>query len=601
VSVSTQPAPETGGCDFEAQCEISGGALYVDRNFAGAVPCAGNLPPGGHYFSLSLPGYDDLGIWIILDAGKKYTIGFNPEGKMALFSPKEKVSVSSEPTLNEGRSDLLLYCSAGGATLLLDKGYIGVVPKAGVSSGGLPVSVAPGSHYLEVSSPGYHDLGVWLLFEEKTKYTIVFRPARITGFLRIDIEPADASLSLDGSSIERGLVEVPAGTHTLRAKSFGHVERSLDLTVAEGSTVPVSLSLEKAAFAIHGLGFSRAVFNPRNSGAPGRTSLDFRATSYGSATAEIRGPGGELAATLEFPDIATWNQSRTWDGRAADGSVLPDGVYSATLTARPAPGVPAPAKARPDGSLVRKAELRIDSSLVIRSFGTASAVPGLLLMPDPLAQSAGTVAAEASWFTPWGRPQASAFGLSAALSLGGAVTLALHAAAETGDAPATAADLSGSALATVFGDRAGPAVGALFLRGSYCSSSSPSLPGSRSAVEASFPLALRLGDLSFAVSPGALATFAQGNTTFLALARCGLWVEGSSFRLGLSCELPIGFAGAPPSPLPFPSPIWPARAALEGRLMLGSTPFVAAGFVTAELAPDAAPAFGVGIGLGLLF
>ena len=242
-----------------------------------------------------------------------------------------------------------------------------------------------------------------------------------------------------------------------------------------------------------------------------------------------------------------------------------------------------------------RAEGRIDSTLVIRSLGTASAVPGLLFMPDPLSQPAGTLAAEASWFEPWGRPQASAFGLSAALSLGGTVTLALHAAAETGDAPVTATDLALSALATLFGDRSSPAAGAVFLRGSYTSSASPAVPGARSAIEASFPASLRLGEFSFALSPGALASFAPGGTSVLALARTGLWLEGSSFRVGLSGELPISFASA------LPAPLWPAHTALEGRLMLGSTPFVAAAFVTAALAPGAAPDFGVGIGLGLLF
>ncbi len=595
VSVTAAPTADADASGYDIRCEIAGGVLSIDRNYIGAVPRSGSLPPGGHYFELHLPGYDDIGFWLTLEKATNYTINFDPAGKIRLFAAKDEVSVSTEPTLKAGQSDLMLSSSIGGATLLMDKVLIGTIPKAGGSPGGLALVATPGSHFLELSAPGYYDLEAWLLFEERTKYTVVLNPARITGFISIDIEPSDASLSLDGGDIGRGLTEVAAGTHSLSIRRFGFVERSLTVVVHERTTSFVSLSLQRAVFTISGLGFSRSVFNPRNSGAPGRTSLDFRATNSGSAMAEIHGSGGELVATLDFPDIATWNQSRTWNGRAADGSVLPDGVYSVRFTARPAPGVPTLPKGPPDGTVELQAEGRIDSTLVIRSFGTVSAVTGLLFMPDPLSQPAGTLAAEASWFEPWNMPQASAFGLSAALSLGGRVTIALHAAAETGDAPVTATDLALSALTTLFGDRSSPAAGAVFLRGSYTSSTSPAVPGARSAVEASFPVSLRLGDFAFALSPGALASFAPGGASFLALARSGLWLEGSSFRAGISGEVPISFATA------LPSALWPARAALEGRLMLGSTPFVAAAFATAELAPGATPVFGIGIGLGLLF
>ncbi|MEI6876769.1 MAG: PEGA domain-containing protein, partial [Spirochaetota bacterium] len=421
VSVTAAPTTDADACGYDIRCEVAGGVLSIDRNYIGAVPRSGSLPPGGHYFELHLPGYDDIGFWLTLEKATNYTISFDPAGRIRLFAAKDEVSVTTEPTLNAGQSDLILSSSIRGATLLMDKALIGTIPKAGSSPGGLTLVATPGSHFLELSAPGYYDLETWLLFEERTKYTIVLNPARITGFLSIEVEPPDASLSLDGGDIGRGLTEVPAGTHSLSIKRFGFVERSLTVVVQARTTSFVSLSLQKAVFTIGGLGFSRSVFNPRNSGAPGRTSLDFRATNSGSAVAEIRGPGGNLVATLDFPDIATWDQSLIWNGRAADGSVLPDGIYSVTLRAKPALGVPTLPKGPPDGTVELRAEGRIDSTLVVRSFGTASAVPGLLFMPDPLSQPAGTLAAEASWFEPWGMPQASAFGLSSAISLGGRV------------------------------------------------------------------------------------------------------------------------------------------------------------------------------------
>jgi hypothetical protein len=602
ISVSTEPTQNAGLSDLDVYCEIEGGVLYIDNDFEGIVPFAGSVSTGRHYIKLELPGYDDLGIWLTLKEKTKYDITFTPSGQIPLFAPKDRVSVSTVPTLNAGISDFEVDCSIGGATLYIDKDLIGnPLYTSSVTStftstftSSFTSSIPPGSHYFEISLPGYYDLGLWLSFEERTKYTIIFDPVKITGRISINVLPADAIVSLDGVTVKKNLVDTPVGSHTIGVRRFGYVEQDLPVVIRERETSVLSIELDQAPFAIKGLAFGPAVFNPSNAGARGRTSLNFQASNYGSAIAEIRGPDGNLVATLDFPNIETWNQSRTWDGLGPNGKALPDGVYTATLTAKPAPDVPTRPEGQSDGTILVKAEGQIDSSLVIRSFGTVSAVPGLLYMPDPLSQPAGTVAVEASWFEPWGDPQASAFGLSAALSIGGAVTLAFHAAAETGS-PVNATDVAGSALVPLFGDRSSSIGGALFFRGSYSSASTPATPGALSAVEASFPLSLRLGELSFALAPGALVDLASSSPTFLGLARSGLWFEEGSFRTGISAELPLTFSGA------LPAPSWPARVALEGRLMLGSTPFVASAYLDSELAPGTSPGFGIGLGLGLLF
>lgn len=502
-----------------------------------------------------------------------------------IFAPNDRVSIVTEPTLVAGLARLDVRSSVKGASLYMDKAFMGKLPYTG--------NAAPGSHLLEAAAPGYRDLGVWLFLEEKTSYSIRFKPELITGFLWVEVEPEDAYVRANGMTVIHGSVELPIGKYTLVVSRFGYIERVIAVEIEERRTTKLTVSLEKAPFAVTGLAFSRPAFNPRNAGAPGKTSLDFRASSYGSASAVIRGPGGELVSTLYFPDIRTWNQSKAWDGLGPDGKALPDGLYAATLTALPAPGV------EPEAPVVARAEARIDSSLVIRSIGTASALPGLLYMPAPIPQPSGTTATEISWFAPWGEPQASAFGLSGALSLGDRAAVGLGAAAETGDS-ANAADLAISGLVALFGDRTSALGGALFLRASYSSASKASMPGSRSGLEASFPLSLRLGEssageLSLALSPGALADLSSSSPGFLALARGGLWLEGRSFRAGVSGELPVSFSAAAPAPL------WPARAALEGRLMLGSTPFVAAAYLGAALEPAASPRLELGIGLGLLF
>jgi hypothetical protein len=517
-----------------------------------------------------------------------------PGGAIAdspIFPDNGRVSVKSEPTGASDVAELEVSATIKGAAIYLDKLDAVKLPYA--------ATLLPGSYYLELVADGYYDLGVWLMLEKGKAYTVVFRPARIVGFLSLDIEPRDARIEVDGAVADQaqGPLELPVGRHEVAIYRFGYVERKLAAEIEARKTTVLSLQLDVAPFAISGFGFGRSTFNPRNAGAAGKNPLDFRVTSFGSATAEIRGPGGELVAALDYPDIRSWSQSRTWDGRGPDGMSLPDGLYTATLVASPGPGVEG------EGSLTASAETRIDSSIVVRAFGSASALPGLLHMPDTLIQPAGTRVAECSWFEPWGEPQASGFGLSAALSIAGAVELALHAAAEAGgggQAPGSAADLAASALVGLFGDRSSLGSGALFLRGGYSSASSPAVPGARTGIEASLPLSLRAGELSLSFSPGCLLDLSASSPAFLGLARGGLMIEGPAFRAGASVELPLSFEGLS-SASPLPSPAWPAEAALEGRLMLGSTPFVAAAYLDAALEPGQAPRLGIGVGLGLLF
>lgn len=600
ISVSTESSNKVGSAEIQAYCAIVGGSLFIDRNYAGTLPYAGSLPPGSHYIELQLAGYDPLGIWLTLEKKTKYVISFNPDQTIALFPNNQRVQINTQPTLDASTSAFEIFCDIGGGELYIDKNDLGSLPSGNIPYEG---SIAAGSHYFEAVFAGYRTLGFWLLLEQRTKYTITLVPERITGSLSIDVEPADASVSIDETALDasagKGTFEVPVGPHKLRIWCFGYVEQSIDVTVTEKATYYVKLSLAKAPFSVTGLGFDRPVFNPRNAGAPGKTRLVFNASNYGSAIAEIRGQAGErgaegtLVATLEFPTIDTWDQSRTWNGRSADGTPLPDGIYSVALTAKPGPGVPTRPDAGQDGAVTLRTEVRIDSSLVIRSFGTASAVPGLLFMPDPLVQPAGTFATEASWFVPWGEPQSSAIGLSTAYSFSGVASIAAHAAIETGSS--AECDLALSALVALFGDRASLVCGSVFIRGGYSSSPTPSMPGAGSTVEASVPVSIRLGEFSFALSPGGFLNFSSSPPAFLGLARTGLWLEGRSFKAGASGELPIAFSGAGPVVQ------WPARAALEGRLMLGSTPFVAACYLDAELQPETSPTFGIGLGLGLLF
>jgi hypothetical protein len=591
IVVKTESLGKTGIIEVQAICNINNSAIYIDTNYSGALPYFGSIQAGQHYFEFSMPGYDNLGVWLTARDGMKYTITCDPKAELVLFAPNDRVSVASDPTLNAGVATIDVFCKTDGGILSIDRteDVATIGPTTSYSS-----TIDPGSHYLKIDLNGYYSLGIWLVFDEKTHYLIQFDPQRITGYLFLGISPADSRLTVDGVAAEVGVSEKGTGHHRVAASRFGYEDKELDVLIREATTSFESIKLEKAAFAVNGLGFSRSVFNPRNAGAAGATKLEFKVSSYGSGHADIKDASGKTVASFDFPDFETRSQSVVWNGRGEDGSPLPDGLYTANLIAK---------SAEADGTSLATAVTTIDSNLVIRPFGTASAVPGLLYMPDPSPEPALTVATEVFWFSSLASVSDSAFGLCAATSMGGKATIAVQAAAELAGGPVNSGDIAASALINLFGDKTTPFDGAFFIRGSYSSASSPAMPGSLSGIEASLPLeagffdlgGLSRGlDLRLALSPGALLDFSSGSASYLGLGRAALWLEGSAFKTGLSCELPFAFTSG------F-SPQWPAHLAAEGRLMPGLSPFVAAVYATAALSPGSSASFGMGLGLGLFF
>ena len=510
------------------------------------------------------------------------------------FYQEERIAIETEATLKEGLASLDIRSSARSARAYIDSYYAGPCPYT--------ADIPAGPHLISVEAPGFRPLGLSLVVEEKTLYTIAFDPQRITGRLFVGLEPASASLYIDGQPIVPGLTELPVGSYSLVARLFGFEEERLDIKIEEDSTTRVDIALKRAAFSVHDFGATRSAFNPANAGDAGRTSIVFTATNYGSARIEIFGPDGSPVAELDFPDLSNWRVGEYWDGRGPDGAPLPDGTYTARLLARPAdnapilpPGAVAQGEVAQDGSISLEAEIVIDSSIKVRPTASLSAMPGLLSFPDPLPQAAGTATTEVSWFAPGLEPSSSALGCSLSVSLGGKAVVSLSGSAEL--AGSGSAGLAASALFSLAGDRGSGRGGALFLRGSWSGTPDPAMPESRSAVELSSPWSIGFGDLRMGASIGALGDFATSGFGLLALCRAGLWWEVPSFRIGLSGSLPFGLGMAGTQA----GPAWPARAAAEAKLLLGSSPFTLSAYALADFEPSAAPGLGGGLAFGLQF
>lgn len=515
-------------------------------------------------------------------------LAFLLSGATRLLAEAGEVTVETEAISLEGAARIVVESQAAGASVYINRNYVG---KVTYESGPLE----PGNYLVEVSKYGYYTSSYFITLEEKTKYTLHFSLARITGFLSVTVEPADAEVLVDGSAVHGGFAELPVGSHSLLVRRFGYAERRQSVNILERLTTDARIALSPAAFSVTAPAPSKTAFNPGNAGALGKTEIGFSATSYGSARLEIRDGAGKLVAARDFPSLETWKQSFAWEGRDRSGGILPDGDYEIRLVATPAPGVPtlpAGLGVDTDGTITSSTRIRIDSSIVIRAANSLAAIPGLLLFPDPNLQPAGLLSAELCWLSPGTGPAGSAFAAGASFSLGGKATLGLGAAAETGSSPEGDADLGLSALLALA--RLGPFTGSLFVRGAWSSAADPLFPGSKDGVEASLPLSLRWGPLALGASPGVFVAIGSSGTELVPIARAALWGATPLFRVGLSGELALGGDAG------LLSPSWPARASAEARVILAPSSLVAAGYVLASLEPGSAASWAFGLGLGLL-
>jgi hypothetical protein len=509
-----------------------------------------------------------------------------------------RILIKTEATLKDGLSSIDIRCPVKSARVYIDSVYKGLCP--------YKADITPGAHYIQVQATGYYPLHLGLVFNEKTLYTMTFTPIQIVGWLYTSIQPANASLILDGEPIDTGFTKLPVGSYSLTARRFGYQEQTVDIKIEENRTTRVDIQLRPAAFSVSDFRAHRSRFNPANGGAGGRSTLAFTVTNYGSARIEITGPDGSIVETFDLPRLTTWSQGVSWNGRDKEGKILPDGLYTAHLSAVPGTDVPrlppgpvTGGEVAEDGSITLTTDVVIDSSISIDAVGALSAVPGLSSFPSPRPQIAGTTAIELSWLTPAWQTSASALGLSMSISLGGTSSLSLAGAGEF--AGTGSLDLAASFLVSLLDDeyrnaRSGVG-GALFVRGSWTNAAQASMPESRTAVELSSPWSLSFEGFTIGASAGALLDFTSSELRLYGLARTGFWDDGRWFRIGLSGYVPIefGFDGGTTGP------VWPARIAAELRCMLGSSPFTLSAYSMADIEPGSPISYSAGIGLGLLF
>jgi hypothetical protein len=167
---------------------------------------------------------------------------------------------------------------------------------------------------------------------------------------------------------------------------FGYEEQTAQVRIEENALTRLSVRLQPAALRLEDLRASRAEFNPDNPGLLGRSRLRFRVSSFGVGRAAVLDSGGREVWRKELERFTTWEQVFDWNGRASDGSPLPDGSYTLLLEAVPE------TRTEGDGErLSARLDLALNRDLRLSFRPLWNGSSGLLFAPSPEALPPGSL------------------------------------------------------------------------------------------------------------------------------------------------------------------------------------------------------------------
>ncbi len=196
-----------------------GAQVQINRQVYGTTPLeAANLEPGVHLVQLTLRDHRDVMTSIRLDANQRYPLDLRLEPHRAA------VLVHSEPE---------------GASVVLDGAHRGTTPLL------LP-AVDLGRHRVTVSRPGYQQRVVELDVTTATPQKIAVQLLTDSATLRVETEPAGATVLLNG--VPRGtspvvLERIPDGDSELEIRAEGYAVFKQDIRLAAGDDERLSVAL----------------------------------------------------------------------------------------------------------------------------------------------------------------------------------------------------------------------------------------------------------------------------------------------------------------------------------------------------------------------
>jgi hypothetical protein len=307
--------------------------------------------------------------------------------KGSLFSDTQKAdAASAAPVVDAGSQTappsppaekpdkgLRIVTDPPGVAVIIGLEPAGVTPL-------LVEGLSPGSYRVMLHKAGFHTVVVWLDYDG-SPLVYAATLTEITGFVRVDATPPDATVLLAGSRLSPEGARVRVGTYDVTVRAFGYEERTERVEVREDALTTLAVVLSRASFALSSLDATRRVFSPANYGSLGSTRISFRVTAPGSGTVRILSADGTEVARHELPAFDTWEQVVVWDGRDATGVPVADGTYRVLVRATGADGVAPPSL---------ELALSVDAGAVIAYRSLLSGGAGTLYAPTPETLPAGS-------------------------------------------------------------------------------------------------------------------------------------------------------------------------------------------------------------------
>lgn len=218
----------------------SGAVLYLDGLSKGTTPITvTSVTPGTHTVDLTLTSYQDYHTTVTVTAGQIATL----TATLTPIPTTGGLSITSTPS---------------GATILVDGIKTGVTP--------MGVELLPGSHVVKLQKAGYVEytgtfvvvagkmspVTVQLVALQQTTTTPTVHQTTATGggTLTIQSIPTNATIRLDGVSqgtTPKSISNLKAGPHTVILSYAGYNDWTGTVTILEGATMPITITLVAAA------------------------------------------------------------------------------------------------------------------------------------------------------------------------------------------------------------------------------------------------------------------------------------------------------------------------------------------------------------------
>ena len=273
-----------------------------------------------------------------------------------------------------------------GATVFID----------GVERGTTPFeisSIRSGEYTIRITKEGYIERRFNVVIRLDSRLEVLLDLEESSGQLLLELHvdtavlaslPLNPAISIDGAafplpdfnadSVYQHTYSLRAGWRTITIEAFGWERINRRIFIEEGSIHRLELFFIPAVFEISNVILRRERFNPHNSGALGRTEINFTVNAPGRGLLELFDPQGAVIHSQTLGPFNTWQQQLIWDGRNDSGVIVSDGTYTIKLSAW--------GEGTEDVQNIAL-ELHIDSSLIFRPLSLASASSGLLYAASP--------------------------------------------------------------------------------------------------------------------------------------------------------------------------------------------------------------------------